>query len=239
MDKRKASCHAHGNLTHRPNGFPGMSPYPLGVGRQLPNLAPKSTTINSKSAPPVVENEPEPPLLHKRQRFEHDLQTPSQLSLDTYARPETNPPQQLQPMYFMNDTWSHENILGKDTSFGGLNALSVAEGSEPQSQTPGTIFNPFSDLQNISPAVAILSSDIPSTFQPPTVTMFAESSELPTTQAFMGCPRCHTMLRNLREGIITITCGPSGARAIEELWKSYFRLEDHWNEGHAPGGRAI
>ncbi|KAF8427044.1 hypothetical protein EV426DRAFT_430149 [Tirmania nivea] len=227
--KTKAPCGDHDSSTPRPGSLPGMAVPSPWVRRQLPNLAPKSESIN-----------PEEPLqLRKRPRVDRDLQSPSQLPLDDFARPERNRTLE-QPIYLTNDTWSHSNIQSIDTAFAGSTPLSLAnvvKSSESQLQSLASPFDPLSGHQNTSQAATACSLDIPSIFQPPLTTTITENSQMQITQANRGyCPRCFAMLRNLRESIIAITCGQAlPSEATGELWKSYFGLEDHWNEEHVSG----
>lgn len=224
--KRKAPSRSddHDNPTPVPSSQPGMAVPSARVRRQLPNLAPKSVGTNPGSAPIV---ECEALQSHKRPRVDHDIQT-SHLPLGAFARLGTNLPSE-QPMYLTNDTWSHSDILDIDTSLGGSNALpttSAVQGSGFQLQNSVTLFDLFSGLQNASQEATACSFGPPSTIHSPAITTTSGNFQMPIAQASVGCcPRCHAMLRNLRESIIAITCRqelPSGGggdgRALEELF---------------------
>jgi len=230
--KRKAAFDDHDNPMPGPRNSPGMAAPSLRVGRQLPNLAPKPSSINPD--PGLVESEPVP--LHKRPRIDH-LETPPQLPLGALVQPETNPTSE-QSMYLTNNnTWSHSDILGIGPSIGSSNALpitGVIQGSE--SQILRRPFDLFSELRDTSQAEAACSSFVPSMFQRLPATTITVNSQVPITQTSVGCcPRCRVILRDLRESIVAIACGqglPTGGGAMGELWRSYFGLEDHLNEGH-------
>ena len=233
--KRKVPSGGHDNPTAGPSNLPATAAL-SGERRQPPTLAPMpaAASTNPESAPAV---ESEPLQLHKRPRVNYDLQTPS---LGDLARPEMIPTSE-QSMFLTNNTRNHRAILDIDTSLGGSNALPIAnvviQGSESQFQNLATVFDPFPDHHNTSQVAAACYFGPPSMVHPPPITAIAGNSQVPFTQASsVGCcPQCHVMLRNLREGIIAVACGqglPSGGGAMGELWKSYFGLEDHWNEGH-------
>jgi len=127
--------------------------------------------------------------------------------------------------------WSHGSILGTDTHLGGSSNQPVAKGIQTSQfglQTPATFFDPFPFLQNTFQAETA----------PPPVTTIVENFQMPTAQppAVGCCSQCQAMLKSLRESIIAITCGQGlGGPMGENLWKSYFGLEDHWIEDHVPG----
>jgi len=217
--KRKAPCSSHDNSTPGPSSLPGMATTSHGVGRQL--------------APKVTERVLMP--RHKQSRIDDEYsQHPSQLVQQTYPTG--------QPIYPTNDIDSHSNIPDIEGSLHRPNILPMAnitQSSKPQ--TSATLLDPFSGSQNTSQAEIASSSDFPSI---PQITTIPHNFQMPVPQtSSVGCcPQCHTMLRNLRDSMIAITCNqglPGGGDAMGELWKSYFGLEDHWNEGHVSGVRGL
>ena len=234
--KREAPFDNHDICMPGPSSLAGSS---SGVG-QLPNLAPKPSRTNPNSAPAVASVALH---LHKRPRVDSGLQTLPQLPPDTFARTERNPVSgNPECINLTNDSWSQGDILQINyTALGGSNAqpiVNVSQDPESQSQNIEGFFDPFSSLHNAPQAATALSFDPPSIFQPPPTTITAGEFQMPITQASVGCcPRCHAMLRNLRASIVAIECGQALASGggMGELWKSYFGLEDHWNEGHVSG----
>ncbi|KAF8453227.1 hypothetical protein BGX38DRAFT_1299151 [Terfezia claveryi] len=225
--KRKAPSDGH-NPTPGPSSQPGMIAPSRRVGRLI--AAKPSTIFADPKSAPIVGSEP--PQLHKRTCFDHDSQPASEL----LPGPEVAPTSE-QSMNLTNyDTLSQSAFRHTDTTLGC--SITQAFENDYDCQTLGT-FNPSPDLPKTTHAEAAYSS-LPPLFQ--TTTMNSGDFQIPITQASVGCcPRCRALLRNLRESILTITCGdgeglPSSGGAMRDLWKSYFSLEGHWSEGHVFGG---
>ena len=226
--KRKASCSGHDNPTPGPSSLPGMTTTSQGVGRQL---APKVAIVNPPR-PPLVEGA----LISRHKQLRIDDEYPQHSS---QLLQETHPTEQ--PIHLTNDINSQSNIPGVEGSLHWSNVLpmaNISQGSEPRASA--TRFDTFSSLQNTSQAETASSIDFPSI---PQITTIPYNFQMPVPQASVGyCPQCYTMMRNLRDNIIAFTCNqgiPGGGAAMGELWKSYFGLEDHWNERHVPGARGL